>query len=118
MKTYQGGCHCGKVRYEIQADITSVMACNCSICARAGWLLTFVPAAQFKLLSGEDALSDYQFGRKHIHHQFCSTCGVRSFSRATTSDGRDMRAVNVRCLEGLDFGSLPVKQVDGKSIPI
>lgn len=113
-----GSCHCGAVQFEVRAEITQVMSCNCSMCSRAGWLLTFVPEAQFKLLSGEEVLTDYQFGRKHIHHQFCRVCGLRAFSRGAKPDGTQLRAINVRCLEGFDFGALPVKQVDGKSIPL
>lgn len=115
-KTYTGGCHCGKVRFEIQADIGQVLSCNCSICSRTGWLLTFVGVDQFTLLSGEDDLSDYQFNKKHIHHLFCATCGVRSFARGTTQDGREMRAINVRCLDDVDISTLTVQQVDGKSL--
>ena len=59
MAKYTGGCHCGKVRYEVDADIGSVVACNCSMCGKAGTLLAFVPATSFKLLSDEDALVDY-----------------------------------------------------------
>jgi hypothetical protein len=64
LKAYAGGCQCGKVRYEVQLDLGApVISCNCSMCGRAGTLLTFVPARQFKLLSGEDALTDYQFNK-------------------------------------------------------
>jgi hypothetical protein len=54
-QTYNGGCHCGAVRYEVAAEIGEVMSCNCSRCAKLGWLLTFVPAADFKLIAGEEA---------------------------------------------------------------
>ena len=119
MQTYQGSCHCRKVRFEIEVEpITTAMSCNCSICSRVGWLILGVPGAQFKLLAGEADLSDYQFGNKNIHHVFCRNCGVRAFSHVTTKDGREMRAVNARCLEGLDLGAVAIKQVDGKSIPI
>jgi hypothetical protein len=116
IKTYAGGCHCGKVRFEVQADLTRVIACNCSICSKVGWLLAFAPKAHFSLLSGEDALSDYQFNKKHIHHQFCSSCGVRSFSHGAAPDGQEMVAINVRCLEGVDLEALEVARFDGKSL--
>ena len=58
-----------------------VLSCNCSICQKRGALLTFVPAAQFTLLSGEDDLTDYQFNKKIVHHLFCGHCGVGSFAR-------------------------------------
>jgi hypothetical protein len=114
-RTYSGSCHCGKVRYEVNMELTSVMSCNCSMCSRAGWLLSFVPAEQFKLLSGESDLADYQFGRKHIHHQFCTGCGIKAFVRGTSKDGKELRGINVRCLEGVDLDALPVTKVDGKS---
>jgi hypothetical protein len=115
-KKYAGGCHCGKVRYELTAVLDRVMACNCSICSKRGSLLTFVPADKFKLLSGEDALSDYQFAKKKIHHLFCSTCGTASFARGSMPDGQPMCAVNVRCLDDVDISALPVTQFDGKSL--
>jgi hypothetical protein len=116
-KTYTGSCHCGAVRYEVDlGDLSSVVSCNCSMCGRMGWLLTFVPATQFRLLSGEDVLRDYQFGRKHIHHQFCSRCGTRSFSLGTDQEGREVRSINVRCLDGVDLDALSVTKFDGKSL--
>lgn len=116
-KDYQGGCHCGRVRYRVQADLSGpVIACNCSICARTGQLLTFVPSANFTLEKGQDALSDYQFNKHVIHHLFCATCGVRSFSRGLAPDGSEMIAINVRCLEGVDAASLPVHHYNGKDL--
>ena len=118
MTTYQGSCHCGAVKFELDTDpISSAMECNCSICSRAGWLLAFAPATQFRLLSGAEALADYQFGKKHLHHEFCKACGVRAFSKGELR-GAEMRAVNVRCLEGVDVRALQIKQVDGKSLPV
>jgi hypothetical protein len=116
LTTYRGSCHCGNVRFEVEADLASVIACNCSLCARAGYLLTFVPASQFKLLSGKEAQSDYQFNTKNIHHLFCKTCGTRSFGHGTGPDGEQMYAINVRSLEGVDLDALNVKKVDGRSL--
>lgn len=116
-KLYKGACHCGTVRYEVEADLsTPVIACNCSICQKSGTLLTFVPANRFRLLSGQDHLTDYQFGKKVIHHLFCDTCGVRSFARGSAPNGHEMIAVNVRCLDDVDPEALKVKQYDGKSL--
>ncbi len=114
--THQGSCHCGQVKYEVQIDLSQPAAtCNCSICSRTGTMLSFVPADRFTLLSGEEALTDYQFGRQRIHHLFCSRCGVRSFARGVKPDGSAMVAVNVRCLEGVDLAQVPVRQFDGRS---
>jgi hypothetical protein len=114
-KTYKGSCHCGKVSYEVETDLAQVISCNCSICRRTGALLTFVPAAQFKLLSGDDAMQDYQFNKHAVHHLFCTTCGIRAFARGKGRDGSEMRAINVRCLDDVDIDALNVTKIDGRS---
>ncbi len=116
-QTYTGGCQCGKVRYDVTLDLSNpVVACNCSRCGRLGSLLTFAPVSDFKLLSGEGDLTDYQFNKHLIHHLFCSTCGIESFARGKRpTDGADVVAVNARCLDGVDVDGLEVKKVDGRS---
>jgi hypothetical protein len=115
-KAYTGSCHCGKVRYQATVDLSQpVISCNCSICGRSGSMLSFVPASEFHLQSGEDSLTDYQFNKHHIHHVFCKTCGIKSFARGTRPDGSAMVAINVRCLEGVELDKLNVKHVDGRS---
>ena len=116
IKKYVGSCHCGNVRYSVSLDLSApAVSCNCSICGRSGSLLTFVPAAQFTLERGEDALTDYQFNKKIIHHLFCSTCGVESFARGTAPDGSPTVAVNVRCLDNIDLSRLERVPFDGRS---
>lgn len=115
-ETFTGGCHCGNVRYEVKADLSQTITCNCSICSKTGAILTFAPAEDFKLLSGADSLSDYTFNKHVIHHLFCKTCGIRSFARATKPDGTEGVAVNVRCLDNVDTGALKPFAYDGKSI--
>jgi hypothetical protein len=68
-----------------------------------------------QLKSGESALRDYQFNKAVIHHLFCATCGVESFARGRKPDGSEAVAINVRCLEGVDFGALKPMPVDGRS---
>jgi hypothetical protein len=114
--TYKGGCHCGKVRYEVSTEIKELIECNCSICSKRGFLWTFTSPTQFKLLSGQDAMPDYQFGKQRIHHLFCPTCGVQAFARGTAPSGQEMVAVNVRCLDGIDVTKLPIKKFDGASL--
>jgi hypothetical protein len=115
-KRYEGGCHCGAVRYEVTADLSKVVACNCSMCGRAGTLLAFVGEPDFQLISGEDVLSDYQFNKKRIHHLFCKHCGIKSFARGTRPDGKPMCAINVRCLDGVETDSLSVTHFDGRKL--
>ncbi len=115
-QNYTGGCHCGAVRYTVTADLDQVIACICSICSKTGSLLAFAPAVQFTLLDGADALTDYQFNKKHIHHLFCKHCGIRSFSKGTGKDGSESIAINVRCLDDVDVEKLTVNNFDGKSL--
>jgi hypothetical protein len=113
---HTGSCHCGKVRYQVDIDLTQpVITCNCSMCGRSGTMLAFVPAAKFELKQGEDALKDYTFNTNSIHHYFCTTCGIKPFARGKMPDGSPMAAVNVRCLDDVDLSTLQVHQFDGKS---
>ena len=116
MQTYTRGCQCGNVRYEVSLELSEVIACNCSRCGRLGSLLAFAPAANFKLVSGEGAMTEYQFNKHAIHHLFCATCGIQSFARGTRpSDGADVVAVNARCLDGIEPEKLNVKHVNGRA---
>ena len=114
-KTYKGGCHCGRVRFEVTADLGQVIACNCSICSKRGLLLTFVGPQQFALQSGQDDLTDYQFNKKIIHHLFCPDCGVESFARGQKAEG-EMIAINVRCLDDVDIAALKTTPFNGKHL--
>jgi hypothetical protein len=114
--TYTGGCHCGKVRYEVTTELAQLIECNRSICSKRGFLWTFTAPAQFKLLSGQDTMPDYQFGKKRIHHFFCPTCGVQSFARGIAPSGQEMVAINARCLDGVDIAALKIQPFDGRSL--
>ena len=113
MQTYTGGCHCGNVRYEAQANLEKVISCNCSHCHKKGLLLAFIPAEQFTLQSGEENLSEYRFNRKTIQHLFCKNCGVQSFSHGN-NNGKPTVALNVRCLDGVDLETLSLTPFNGK----
>jgi hypothetical protein len=115
MKTYTGGCHCGKFRYEVDTDLEKVIECNCSHCFKKGLLLTFVPEVQFRLTEGnENELTEYLFYKKKIHHLFCPVCGVQSFARGENSKGEKLIAINVRCLDDVDLAELTITAVNGK----
>jgi len=113
---HMGGCHCGKVRYEVDLKLEKAMSCNCSVCTKRGTLLDFVPETKFKLLSGEKNLIDYQFNKHVLHHLFCNNCGIVSFVRGMAPDGSKMVAINLRCLDNVDLKSLKVTEFDGRSI--
>jgi hypothetical protein len=119
-KTYEGGCHCGAIRYEADLDLSEgTFRCNCSICTKTRNWLTMVKPEGFRLLSGEGDLTDYQFGAKNIHHLFCGHCGIHSFGWGNIPDlGGKVYAVNVNCLDDVDDAELaaaPVTYVDGRN---
>jgi hypothetical protein len=112
---YKGSCHCGKVSFEVEGEIKGALACNCSMCQRKGSLLWFVPRADMHLLSPEDAAKTYTFNKHVIKHRFCPTCGMHPYSEAVDPKGEPMAAINLRCLEDIDLGSIPVRHYDGRS---
>lgn len=114
--TYQGSCHCGRVAYELDAEITQVIQCNCSYCTRKGYLLTFIPRQQLRLKTPESDLASYRFNKHRIEHRFCPACGCGPLAFGKDKAGNDIVAVNVRCLPDFDPASVKVVPVDGKSL--
>lgn len=119
-KTYTGSCHCGRVRYEADIDLSQgTFKCNCSICTKARNWITLVKPSDFRLLAGDDALSDYQFGAKSNHHQFCKYCGIRSFGWGESPElGGKFFAVNIACLDNVaveELVSAPITYLDGRN---
>lgn len=95
---YRGGCHCGAVRFEVEApERLLVQDCNCSLCAMTGFLHLIVPKSKFRLVKGEENITTYTFNTGVAKHTFCRTCGIKSFYVPRSNpDGID---VNVRCLD-------------------
>ncbi len=117
MAKHHGSCHCGKVQFEVEAELEGLTTCNCSICGRTGSIMLFVPMDKLEQAAGKEALTDYQFGSKTVHHVFCSTCGVRPYGWGAGKDGSAWAMVNARCLDGVDAHQLEIKkQYDGKSL--
>jgi hypothetical protein len=112
MKPIEGGCHCGRVRFRVTADLDRVTECNCSMCCKKGFLHLIVSPEQFELLGGKDDLTTYTFNTGVAKHTFCKHCGVHSFY-VPRSDP-DKIDVNARCLEGIDIGRLAIKTFDGR----
>jgi hypothetical protein len=110
---YQGGCHCGAVRFEVEApqDVEAT-DCNCSVCSLTGFVHLIVPARDFRLLSGADRITTYRFNTGVAKHMFCQVCGIKSFYVPRSNpDGVD---VNVRCLDSKPR-SVTIKPFDGQN---
>jgi len=112
---YTGSCHCGRIRFQVEGEVDSGLACNCSMCSRRGSLLWFVPRERLELLTPEEDLGTYLFNKHVIQHRFCPACGIHAFGEAPRPDGQAMAAINLRVLENFDLESVPVKHFDGRS---
>ena len=111
--TYEGGCHCGRVRFRVVAEKDEAVICNCSICAMKGFVHLIVPKTAFTLLRGDGELSTYTFNTGVAKHTFCKTCGIHAFyTPRSHPDGVD---VNVRCLDEATKPELRLSEFDGRN---
>lgn len=113
MKTYQGGCHCGVVRFQVTTDRTDLIDCNCSICYKKGFLHLIVPSEQFTLLQGANELTAYTFNTQTAKHTFCRHCGIHAFYRPRSHPHGF--SVNARCLDGNVLSTFQVVPFDGQN---
>lgn len=112
--THLGGCHCGRIRFEVDAPaVLTVDQCNCSMCSRFGYLHLIIPKSRFRLLTGEESLKTYTFNTGTARHLFCSNCGVKSFYVPRSHP--DGFSVNVRCIDSATIDSTTIRQFDGKN---
>ena len=112
--THRGGCHCGRVRFEVLAPASiDVEDCNCSICSMFGFLHLIVPGERFRLLSGADDLRTYTFNTGTAKHLFCGHCGAKAFYVPRSHP--DGYSVNVRCIEPGTIGTMNIHPVDGRN---
>jgi hypothetical protein len=113
-RSYEGGCHCGAVRFRVDADLDAavVLDCSCSICRKKGFLHLIVQSEHFSLLRGAGALATYTFGTQTARHHFCRTCGVHPFYRPRSHP--DAYDVNVRCLDDDVVDRVTIEAFDGR----
>lgn len=113
LQTYEGGCHCGRVRFRARLDLERISRCNCSICTKKGVLHAIAAPADFELLSGREALTTYTFGTAVARHTFCRHCGIHAFYVPRSEP--DKFSVNPYCLDGIDPAALkPSRLFDGQ----
>jgi hypothetical protein len=110
---HDGGCHCGRVRFRVTADLDRTVLCNCSICTKKGILHVIVPREDFEVISGRDDLTTYRFNTGVAEHTFCRHCGIHPFYVPRSHP--DQIDVNVRCLAGVDLAALTPAPFDGQN---
>ena len=117
LTTYKGSCHCGAVRFEADLDLTqSSYRCNCSICRRNRFWPAVTTPEHFRLISGQEMLTEYLFNTRRNQHFFCRLCGVRPFGVGNETPIGTMYGVNIGCLEGVseeELSRIPITYVDG-----
>ena len=115
IQAYTGSCHCGAVRFAIQTDFPELTTCDCSICRRKNALMVKVHESNFRLLAGEESLSEYRFHSGTARHFFCRTCGIYPFHRKRVTP--DYYGINVHCLDAFDPTGIPVRATVGAGMP-
>jgi hypothetical protein len=114
MFTCSGGCHCGRVEFEIEIpDKVMVHRCSCSICQKSAYLHLIVTADRFKLLHGEESLVDYRFHSGVARHLFCGSCGIKSFYVPRSHP--ESFSVNLNCIELPDEVKVTIEDFDGRN---
>jgi hypothetical protein len=113
---YHGSCHCGQIKFEIEAEaeVKEAVACNCSMCQRKGSLLWFIPRHQLNLLTPPENMRSYTFNKHVIQHYFCPNCGIHPFGEGTGPDGQLSAAVNIRCLDEIDLDAVKIHHFNGR----
>jgi hypothetical protein len=111
----RGSCHCGEIAFEVEADFSTAVDCNCSHCSRKGYLLVMVPRDRLRLSTPEEAMSTYRFNRHAIDHKFCPKCGCAPFGFGVDREGARTAAINIRCIEGIDLDKVERMPFDGRS---
>lgn len=116
MTHYQGACHCGAIRFEIDTEITELTMCDCSLCSKKNALMCTAHESAFKLIAGEDKLSLYTWNSGVAKHYFCSVCGIYPFHKKRSMP--DHYGVNVRCLANFDPASVPIRAASGRAMTL
>ena len=115
LQRYSGSCHCGSVRFEIETDFPELTRCDCSICRKKNALMVKVHESRFRLLQGQEFLTEYQFHTRTARHFFCKVCGIYPFHRKRVTP--DFFGINVYCLDDFDPAGIPVREATGSAMP-
>lgn len=113
---HEGSCHCGALSFTLDAALEEAIECNCTICRKKGYILSFVPARALTLTGPNRTLKSYTFNTHNIEHQFCSKCGCSPFGHGTGPDGSKMASINIRCISTIDLNAITITPFDGASL--
>lgn len=113
--SHQGSCHCGRITFEVEGEPEQLITCNCSHCARKGYLLWFVPRETINLQTPEADMATYTFNKHAIKHHFCPKCGCAPIGFGE-HEGKELAALNVHCLPDMETKDIPIREVDGRSL--
>ena len=116
MTSYQGACHCGAVRFEIETELEQFTRCDCSLCRKKNAVMAAVPESGFKLLQGADELALYKWNTMVAKHYFCRICGIYTFHRKRSAP--DHFGVNVFCLENAEIDAVPIVATAGSAMSL
>ncbi len=116
LSAHPGSCHCGAVRFRVDADITELTTCDCSLCVKRNAVMAKVPEAALTIVSGEDDLTLYEWNTRRAKHYFCRRCGIYVFHRKRAAP--DHFGVTVFCLDGFDAAAVPVRATEGANMTV
>jgi hypothetical protein len=114
LRTVEGACHCGAVRFSVGIDLEGAFRCNCSICSKTAATVAASEPSDFELRSGEAELAEYRFGSRALTRFFCKRCGIHCFARGRGPDGKEFVGINLNTLEDTELGDLRVIYFDGR----
>lgn len=113
---HTGSCHCGAVKFQIEAQITELTTCDCSLCVKRNAVMAKVPERALTITAGEDMLTLYQWNTRRAKHYFCRQCGIYVFHRKRSAP--DHFGVNAFSLDGFDVASVPVRATEGANMTV
>jgi hypothetical protein len=113
---FEGSCHCGAVKFRLDAPISELTTCDCSLCVKRNAVMAKIPEHALKVLHGAELLTLYQWNTRRAKHYFCSQCGIYVFHRKRAAP--DHFGVNAYCLDGFDVTSIPVRRTEGASMTL
>lgn len=116
MPALQGSCHCGAVRFAVDAQITELTTCDCSLCVKKNAVMAKVHEDALTITAGEELLALYQWNTRRAKHYFCSRCGIYTFHRKRAAP--DHFGINVFCLDGFDARAIPIRATEGISMSV